>query len=218
MGRLFSPDSGLAKGLSYVGDMMVLNILFLLCSLPVVTIGASGTALFTVASRMAKDDHTGIVSPFFRAFRENFWKATAEWLLLLSAGILIWLGSGVVKANPDRFPFAVSVVYVLAAVFLWLTVSWVFPVQAKFENTVFRTIKNAFILGMAHPARSIALMLLTALIPGLCVFATYWFLATSIVWFLFGFSGIAILESLIVNKVFNVLIGDRDDSDKGEES
>lgn len=218
MGRLFSPDSGLAKGLSYVGDMMVLNLLFLLCSLPVVTIGASASALCYVAQKMAAENDVGVAKPFFRAFRENFRKGTAIGLLLLAAGVLIWTGSGVVKANPDRFPFVVSAVYVLAAVFLWLTVSWVFHVQAKFENTVFRTIKNAIILGMAHPVRSIALMVLTALAPGLCIFATYWFLATSFLWFLFGFSGIAILKSLIINKVFSVLISDRDDSDKGEES
>lgn len=218
MGGIFNPESGIMKSLSYVGDMMVLNLLFLLCSLPVVTIGASSAALCYVAQKMAAENDVGVVKPFFRAFRDNFRKATAEWLILLLAGVLLWIGSGVLRAEPDRFPFVISAVYALAAVLLWLTASWVFHVQAKFENTVGNTLKNAFILGMAHPVRSIAVMILTALAPGLCVFATYWFLATSFLWLLFGFSGTAILESLIVNKVFKSLIGDREASDKGEES
>ena len=203
MGGIFNPESGLMKGLSYMGDLMILNFLYMLCCIPVITIGPAAAALYTIALKMAKEEDAGIVKPFFKAFKENFRKALVIWIIFLLLGAVIWFGSGVVKADPQKFPFIISAVYTAVAIAAWLTVSWVFALQARYENTIKNTIKNAFILGAANPLKSLVIMLLTALIPGLFLFATYIFLRLSVIWFLLGFSGTAVINSVLMHKAFD---------------
>ena len=75
--KLFSPDSKFMRFMSVLGDLMLLNFIFLLCSVPVVTIGASITALYTVVFRMVREkDSRSVVVQFFRSFRQNFRRAT----------------------------------------------------------------------------------------------------------------------------------------------
>ena len=75
--KLFSPDSKFMRAMSTLGDLMLLNFVFLLCCLPIVTIGAAITALATVAFRIVRGTESGIVSLFFRSFRQSFRRATA---------------------------------------------------------------------------------------------------------------------------------------------
>ena len=210
MGKFFSIDSPVMRSLSFLGDMMLLNVIFIVCSIPVVTIGASASALYTVALSMAADNDRRTVREFFKAFRGNFLKATAEWMILLVLAAVEYTGVMVIRSGVTVFPFFIRSVYILVAVVIWLTASWVFAIQAKFENTVFGTLKNAVILGILHPVRSVAVMALTALIPALFLFYTYVFLVTSFIWFVFGFSGIAIINSIIFNKVFDRIIRQND--------
>ena len=73
---MFRSDSLLMRLLDRLGTLLILNLLFLLCSLPIVTVGAASTALYTVTLREARGDARSILSGFFTAFRKNFWKAT----------------------------------------------------------------------------------------------------------------------------------------------
>ena len=66
-----------------------LNLLWILCSLPVFTIGASTTALYYVTLKMVQDEESNITAMFFRAFRENFRQATTLWLIMLGIGLLL---------------------------------------------------------------------------------------------------------------------------------
>lgn len=211
MGRFLNPDSGLMRGLSYVGDMMLLNILFLLCSLPVATLGASTAALYEVAGKMAEHEESGIVKPFFRAFAKNLKKATLTWMILFLLGAVWYFGEGVLSANPGAFPVFIKAAYLMVLLCLLLTGAWVFAIEARYENTVGQHLKNAFLLAVAHPGKSVLILILTYGIPALFLFATYWFLLLSLIWFLFGFSGGAILISILMKPVFRRLeTGQRD--------
>lgn len=198
--KFFSIDSPFSRALSFIGDLMILNILFLLCCIPVVTIGASASALYTVTMRMAAKDDRGIVKPFLKAFRENLGKSVVLWLVFLVFGAVIALGISVMYLNPGRFPWFLKALYGLI-VFVYLTgLSWVFPLQAKFENTIGNTLKNSFIIGIACPGKTVLLIILM-LIPFLMAFFfTYYFIAFGFIWLLFGFSGIAFVQSIELNK------------------
>jgi len=206
MGRLFSPDSGLYKGLSMVGDLMLLNFLFILCCIPVVTAGASAVAMYTVTLKIAAGEEGGVVKPFFKAFKGSLFRATAMWLIFLAAGYLVVLGIRVISANPGALPWVFNVAYAVVGILILAVMTWAWPMEAKFINTMMRMLKNAFILAMTHPLITLAAMILRLIPVALAVYATYWFLATAIVWFLFGFSGIAMINSLMFNKVFQPLI------------
>jgi len=206
MKSLFSPDSGLSKTLSFIGDLMLLNILYLILCLPILTVGAANAALYSVTLKLVRGHEAGIIKPFFKAFRESFLKASVYWLIFLLTGAAIWFGLKVITENPQTFPWIFNAAYGIVTVLWLLVMTWTWPVEAQFENSILGTLKNAFLIGAAHPLMSIAAIILNLLLPLLFVFMTDLFLLFSFVWFIFGFSGIAALNSLMFNKAFAPLI------------
>ena len=78
---IFAPDGKLAGFLNALGNLIVLNILTLICSIPIFTFGASMTALYTMVMRMARKEDGKIISEYFKAFKANFKPATILWLI-----------------------------------------------------------------------------------------------------------------------------------------
>ena len=66
-----------------------LNLLWFICCIPIVTAGASTTALYYVTLKMVKDEESGLTRAFFHSFKENFRQGTIIWLILLAAGIVL---------------------------------------------------------------------------------------------------------------------------------
>ena len=69
---LFQPDNLFSEVMTKIFDILLLNMLWLICSLPVVTFGASTTALYYVMMKLVRDEENGIVKSFFKSFRDNF--------------------------------------------------------------------------------------------------------------------------------------------------
>lgn len=199
--KLFSLDSPVMKALSFIGDLIILNVLFLVCCIPLVTIGASATALYTISMRMAAKDDRGILKPFFRAFKENLKKATVIWLTFLLIGAVLALGITMIYLNQSTFSNLIKVLYGVVILVYLVGLSWVFPLQAKFENSVKNTIKNAFIIGISRIGNSIVIAILLLIPVLMAVFFTKIFILTGFVWILCGFSVIAVLQSLVIHSV-----------------
>ena len=215
MGSLFSPDSGFARAVSRVCDLMVLNVLFLICCIPVVTAGGASAALYTVTLGMAEERDGAVVRTFFRALKGSFFRGLAFELIFAAAAALILLGLSEVSAEPETFSWVFNAVYLLAGAVLLLVMSWTWPLEAQFENPVGRTLKNALFLGLAHPLVSLAVIFLNLIPAALALFATYWFLAGSFVWCLFGFSGIAAICSLLFSKVLRPYLKEKKEQQTG---
>ena len=75
-----------------VGDLVVMNVLWLVCCLPVVTAGAATVGLFSVAHKMAAGEEYRAAHDFFRAFRRDFKQSTAVWLAVLAASAAAVMG------------------------------------------------------------------------------------------------------------------------------
>jgi len=89
MKGLFRWDSPIMQKLALVGNLIVLNILWIVCSLPIITMGASTAALYHVIFQIQTKDEEAVLRPFFRGFVQNFKQATLLWLpLLLVMGLL----------------------------------------------------------------------------------------------------------------------------------
>ncbi len=198
----FRVDSPLMRAIGRVGDLALINILFLFCSLPIVTLGASSAALYTVTLQIVRHEEGKLVRTFFGAFKRNFGQSTVLTLILLAVFAGLYLDFRVMQANPALFPLVLRIGTYLAAVLICFTASYVFALQAKFDNTVGGTLKNAFLLSLAHPLSSIAITVLTFLPVAMLVFATYYFLLASIVFFLFWFSCAAALNSYLFERIF----------------
>ena len=82
-------DNPIMRGMGRLADFIILNLLWVVCSIPIITIGASTTALYTVMLKLVKNEEGYIAKGFLKAFKENFKQATVIWLILLVAGLLI---------------------------------------------------------------------------------------------------------------------------------
>ena len=93
--RFFSPDSKFAQVMTSVGEMMQLNLCWLLASLPLITVGAANTAMYTVMGRRLRKEGSGTAAPFFKAFWSNLKMATGFWLvqvfMTVSLGMILFL-------------------------------------------------------------------------------------------------------------------------------
>lgn len=195
MGNLFNFDNPFFRTINKLVDVVWLNIIFVVFSLPVFTIGASVTAMMSVTMKMARDKEGYMWQGFWKAFKQNFKQSTIIWLLVILVSVV--LGTDIyffsnVEASYGKLLQALM----MALSFIALcTVAYVFPLQAQFENTIKQTVKNAFFMAIRHLPWTILLVVILAV----CGVLIWLFLPIAV---FFGFGLTAFLVSYIYNHIF----------------
>lgn len=206
--KLFNPDSRIMIFLSRVADLVILNILWLVCCVPVVTIGASTTAMYHVIRHWQKDSVSSVVRDFFQSFKEDFKQATPVYLILLIPTVAVVMNAMLIF-NPDNsaaVPFYLLVIWFISALILLFISSFVYPVMAFFADSIFKTLRNAMVLALAHLPRTILISVLN-LLPVILLFVNLsFFLQSSIFWLLIGGALVAYLNMSILKPVFKKLV------------
>lgn len=147
--RIFNIDNVVFRGIDKVGKIFLLNMLWLVCSLPIVTMGAATTAL--VYSSMKLHDNEGYWHQnFFSAFKENFKQATVIFLLYLAVGALLAADFMLGGQAGNSFGFFMQICAGIVAVPYFLSLLYVFGVQAKFVNPVKATIRYSFFMALRN--------------------------------------------------------------------
>lgn len=206
MRRFFDMDSPMMRGLIRFTDLIILNLLTLVCCIPIFTIGAAVSALYGAVGRMQRDEgHT--FANYFECFKTNFRKGTCLWLIMLPIlGLLILaLGYYTGENLPAKLSGILGIVVVIGIVIWAMVLAWVFPLQSRFENTVKATLRNALICAFAFLWRTIPAAALN-LLPYV-IFLVYppAFFPLCIAWVLFYFSLAASLNLRLLNKPFAIL-------------
>lgn len=199
--RFFDLDSPLMQVLNKVADLLWLNILTLICCIPIVTAGASLTAMHYMALKIVRNEECYITRGFFKSFKENFKQGTVIWLLFLLVALILGGDFYIMKNSGLQFNKIIQIVITAVGVLVTFTYVYVFPVLARFDNTVLRTIKNAFIMSILQFPKTI-LMIICYLLP-IILFAVSMRLIPII--FLFGLSAPAYLSAMLYNKFFKKL-------------
>lgn len=199
--KLFDLDSPLMQGLGKVADLLLLNMLALFCCIPVVTVGASLTALHYMALKMARNEECYIARGFFKSFKQNFKQATLIWLLMLFMIVVLGVDFLIMNNSGVEFHIVIRVIITVFALFIFCGSVYVFPVLAKFENTIWRTVKNAFLMSIMQLPKTILMIILyifpavfLVFLPQLAPFA-----------FFFGISVPAWLSAKLYSKLFKKL-------------
>lgn len=201
MFSMFSPDSKFMQVLSRVTDLILLNILFLITSLPVFTVGAAASAMYTLCFRMMREEEGGIVKPYFRAFRENFKQGTAIWLVLLIIVLpsLFYFDRVFQMEGMLRYS---GLPFLLIAAAGLLTMGYVFPWISQFRNTTVQSLQNALILSITNLPRSIAVTAIN-LLPVILWAVNYdLFEKISFLWLALYFAAAAYMNTGILWHVF----------------
>lgn len=204
MSKLFRMDSPLMRFLTKIADLMVLNILFCVTSIPLITIGASWTALYSVTLKMVRDEEGSVSRSYFRSFRQNFRQATLLWLGVLVVLALLVLDIRVLNGMaggtaPGLLRVGVEILALLGIMML----QYLFPSLARFEASLADTLKNACMMALAYLPK-------TALMTAAAVGAVWITLINNttiavglMVWPLIGFSLMAFGNSGILRKIFD---------------
>ena len=217
---MFNPDNPLMRALGKLADLVILNFLTIICSIPLFTIGASVTACYYCTVKITKDEESYIWKDFFKSFRLNFRQSTAIWLInviflsIYGADFLILTGGSIVDISTGIRVFILLTGIVLAAFMVY-----VYPLQSHFENPVKITIKNAFLLALANLPYTIVFIAIT-IAPIAFVFSSV-FMYIVPIYVLLGVSGPIYLCSLGWKKIFAKLEGEgkeSDNTDKKEET
>ena len=159
MREFFSLDGAFNRYGSMVADVLILSILWIIFSLPVITIGASTTALYYVATRRISEREGYITSDFWAAFKSNFFRATKLWLLVMLFALIITFN----LLNMDQvgdMSFIVLPAQIILAVQLVFICIYLFPVTARFDMGFWQTIKTSFFMANRHFLTTITCVLL----------------------------------------------------------
>lgn len=129
---------------------MILNFWVIVCCIPVFTAGASITAGYYVAYKMVRNEESYITKSFFKAFRENFKQSTIIWVICLAAAALIFMDYRILFYSEMEASKWVKYGIIAVTMVLILGYGFLFPVQARFDNSVKNTMKNSFLMAFAH--------------------------------------------------------------------
>lgn len=200
---VFEAGSPLMRLLTRVADLMILNLLFLATSLPVVTLGASLTALSGTAMRIARGQSESPSGDYLRALRRNFRQGTALGLVVAGLGLVLaawWVVIGGL-AVPDLIRLILYAVCCVLAFRLMLVALYAFPYLATFDDDLRTVLRNARLMSVRHPFASLVLLAVT----GLPVVVTVFYPQVTVyglLWLLIGFGGVALLDGIVLTGVF----------------
>ena len=174
--RLFDFGGGYTGMLGKIFDLLLVGILWIICCLPILTIGASTTALYYSVVKSVKKGNGYTFREFFHAFRVNFVPATGIWAAVAGVTFLVQLNMGILIQKTSGYTGLFFICfYFLVSVFLFAAACYVFPALSRFDMSAGWILK----LGMYMAVRYILTTLAVFLVIG-CVLALFWALPMSI--------------------------------------
>ena len=198
MRKFLNPDSPLMIFLSNLTDIIVLNVLCFICCLPVITIGPSVTAMHYITLKIARDEEIYVLRDYFKAFKENFKQSIIAWMVFLVITAVFFVDYLILKdmglENTKVFLMIIGAIYLLVC----YTMMYVFPLMARFENSLKQTVKNAFFMSILHIFKTV-IMAVIYVIPFVLLPLHYNVL---MVFLLVGLSGPAYFNSFIWKSIF----------------
>lgn len=201
--KFLSYDSPLGKIGTTLFDLIWLQILVVLTSIPLFTIGASFTAMHTVLLKMYRDNLTSVSKEYFRAFAANFKQSTLIWLLYMVC-IAVMVADYLLSIQiPDTGLRIVLQLLPIPLVILCITLTWVFVLLSRYQNTIRQTLKNSLLICISRPFTTIGMLLICAVPVVLLIFVPS---MTMLVVFM-GISTAGYMCAILYSRIFDQLEG-----------
>lgn len=197
----FDPEGPFFEFMNTLAAFIGLNILFLITCLPIITIGPSLTALYTVTLQEARKEDGYIFSTYFKAFKQNFPQSAVAFLIQLTVGsvflfnIVFWGNQNTVSGN------AILLVLTLFTTLLAFSFLYTFPLMARFRNSLKQTFKNSVFIAICNPRTTFSLLGIQVL----CILACLIIPQAKVFMILVGFSFLAYCNSHVLTKLFSTL-------------
>jgi len=213
MGGFFNYDNPVWRFVGRIWDLFILNLLWVICSIPIVTFGASTTAMYYCTLKIAKDrDSGGMFTMFFHSFKDNIRQSTIIWIIMAFIGGILFFDirffsfySPINNTVIRMIIFTVTCFLILLWLFIFL---YIFPIHAKFINSIKQTFKLALFMSIKHLVRTIIILAGSLII----LIAVYYLImrlpgVMSMLVLILG-SGISLFQASQFNMVFDKYINE----------
>ena len=202
MKDFFSYDGKLMQILNRFADLMFLNLLTMVCCIPIITIGPSITAMHYVLLKMYRNESGYMMRSYFKSFKENFIQSMILGLIYVGIAVVLFIDLVYIR-RMENVSLLIEIVVIVAIVLSAFSYVWVFPLQCRYENKIRTTIKNSFMVGALNFPKSI-MMILISFLPML---ALMWTNASVPVLIMLGISVPAYIQTMLYSPVFDKLEG-----------
>lgn len=201
---IFNYEGKFARFMTRLMELVLLNCVFILTCLPIITIGASVTALYSISLKMVRKEEGYVIRGYLKDFIRNFKQATIFWLIALLLYFLLYVIYTAAAVNSGTLLTVYTVITTAMAILYSIFFLFVFPLIATFKNTLKGTFINALSMIIAHFP-----MVLTAYLTIAVPFFVSFGVDTRIMqyallfWILIGFSLLTLWSSVYINKIFS---------------
>jgi uncharacterized membrane protein YesL len=207
----FSNDSVFGRAMTKCGIVIMANMMFVLFSLPVVTIGASMCGMYRVMLKMFRGD--GDINPFkqfWAGFKGNFKQATIYWLIALVLLVFGYMDFRICRSATGAINAMQYVFWVLG--FFWAVLTlYFFPTLTAFDNKLGKLVSNAMFFAVKNPIKAILVFLIYA-VPIALTFLDVWLQPLFVfIWAFFGFGLIAVVVAKLLLKEFEPYLPEVDE-------
>lgn len=194
MAKLFDYNNPVWRFMGKIADFFMLTIVWAVCSIPIVTIGASTSALYYVVLKMVKNHEQYIIRSFFKYLKENFVSSTVVWIIILALGLIPAAGFFMLNRMGIKEASFVFWMLVIITLIYCLLVTVVFPLSARLDVDVMKLLFMSFMVSIKHFAWTFFMVVITVCIAALGIFV-FWPVL------LIGVAGIAYVHALILEYI-----------------
>ena len=212
MRSIFHPDGKLMRWGTRLSQFMALDLLMLTMCVPIITIGPSVAAMHYVLLRMYRKEDEGILTMFFKSFKENFLQGIGLTLIYLCFYCSLIYTCYLLYVGTLEKSFLLILAVVIVSVIVLTSSSWAFIFLSRYQNNNIRTLKNAITMVFVKPLYSIFILVLTVT-PVLAILAFYQFLPIILS---LGFSVCGYLQAMLYHRIFNILEGTANKTEEQE--
>ena len=163
MNNIFNPDNKFFSFMGRVADIMILNLLCIVCCIPVVTAGPSIAAMYYITLKMARNEESYVVKGFFHSFKQNLKQGIVIQIIMLLLGIVLAFDLYFCRMMSGQGAVYRIFSYIfVAALFVYtMLFLWIYPVLAKFFNTTKNLFRNSILMSIRHLPYTILMMVIT---------------------------------------------------------
>lgn len=197
-------ETRIGRVLSALTDVILAGLMWFVCSVPIITIGASSTALYYVTVKSIRHERGRLVKTFFKAFRSNFFASFKIWLLYIVYALVFIANNVAVTMMGENASGLMSMFVKLMFIPAVMPLPWFFAYVSRFENTTKATISYVYYLCVKNLWRTLGLIFILALTIAVC------WLMPAIIPLLPG--AVSLSMSYIIEPVFKKITEDMDDS------
>ncbi|MCI9138508.1 MAG: YesL family protein [Lachnospiraceae bacterium] len=199
MNQFFRMDGKVFAVLDKLADLLWLNVLYLICCIPIVTIGTATTSLFYVTLKMCKNEEGYITRSFFHSFKVNFRQSFIIGMSALFIGAVLIVDLYIVLNNNIRFRNLLFILLSMLFLIYVFVMVYVFPLLSKFDNSIKNLVKNSFLISIRHLPWTVLLIGMIAMPFVVSLFVP--FIAGGMI--LIGFSSVAYYTSPIYLRIMS---------------